>query len=217
MAANAGNFGFMPVGTLTGTPVPKMVLRPTGDSAKGKNDTSIFIGDVVNLDASGAIQRINDAASGGDSRLPLGVVGAVFDVNRRPFTFNQPDSGSFIPTSTRGFVGVYESPHIIYRANCSSTASYLNVGAFCAVRVCAATTLVGRSGMGVDLGANTAATAAGEFLKLYNISPMDGLLDEARLSGQANQDVEVVIVNSQWSNAWLRNIVAEVDVSSWVD
>jgi hypothetical protein len=38
-------------------------------------------------------------------------------------------------------------------------------------------------------------------------------LEESRLSGAANNDVEVIMVNSQWSNSWMRNVVAAIDVS----
>src|SRR3990167_205075 len=203
--------GLIPVRHLHGKTDFQKTLRPTGNGAKGKNDSTIFIGDVVFLDASGAVQRYCDAASGGDTVLPLGVVGDVYNSNRRPFTFNQPGAGPAIPASTMGYVGVYEDPHIVYVANTSATATYLNVGHFAQIRVCAANTAAGRSGMSVDI--TTTPTAAGHAFKMVGISPLDGSLEESRLSGAANNDVEVIMVNGQWSNSWMRNVVAAIDVS----
>jgi hypothetical protein len=204
--------GFIPTRHLQGRTSFQMELRPTGDGTKGKNDTQIYPGDVVYLDASGGIQRFHDAASGGDSQLPLGVVGQVFNADRRPYTFNQPGTGGpYIPTSTMGFAGVYEDPGIIYQAEASATATYLNIGKFLQVRVCAPNTAAGRSGMGVDMG--TTATAAGHPFKMYGISPLDGVLDEARISGEVNNQVQVVLVNSQWTNPFFRQVQGAADVS----
>lgn len=191
--------GYIPVRTLDGSNVFPTVTRPT----LGKNDTQIYAGDVVAIDASGGIQRYHDAASGGDSVLPLGVVARVLNGDGRPFTFNQPGAGPRIPTSSTGFAEVYEAPGIVYQANASATARWItHVGNFAAVRVCAPSTAVGRSGMSVDLG--TVVTAGGQALKVFNISTSE---DEVRVSGEANNDVEVVFVNQQWTNPWFRNFV----------
>lgn len=214
MAANPASYGLIPVRTLDGDSEFPMTLRPTGNNVKGKNDQQIFPGDVVFLDASGGIQKYCDAASGKANPIPLGVVGQVFNSNKRPFTFNQPGAGPFLPVSAVGYAGVYENPDIIFRANASATANYQCVGQFVQIRVSAPSTAAGRSGMGIDVAAIGAqATAAGHVAKLYAISTQDGNLDETRVSGQANNDVEVILVNHQWRNPWLRNVAGVVDVS----
>ena len=194
--------GFIPVNHLTGDLDMKMTLRPT----RGKNNAQIFPGDVVFLDASGAgkgIQKYHDAASAA-AKPPLGVVGMVLNAQRRPYTFNQPGvGGPFIPTSSVGFAGVYEDPGIIYAANASATATFQHVGTFAQIQVTAPNTAAGRSGMAVDLG--TTVSGAGQVLKVVNISPMDGQLEECPISGAANNDVEVVFVQHQWLNDTRRN------------
>lgn len=194
--------GFVPVKNLNGaTGFSVGPMRPT----LGANADALWMGDIVELDVSGRVQRISDIVSGPDSGLPLGVIAQVFNSDGRPFTFNQPGAGPYIPVSTQGFVTVYEDPGIIFVANCSTTATYQDVGALIQVRVCAGVTGVGRSNMGVDLpGVNT---AAGHFAKLYAVNAQDGGLSKTGLSGAANNDVEVLLVNTLWSNPFLRTNV----------
>lgn len=207
---NSNVRGLTPTGHLHGRTSFQMKMRRT----RGQNATHIMAGDVVRL-VSGGVDIVASNASGGDSaNLPLGVVGQVFTVvndKPRPMTFNQPNSGPVINVSTDAIVGVYEDPGIIYSVNCSATASPLHIGMFLEQRVCAGTTAVGRSGHSVTLGTTT--TANGHFMKLYDISNLDGTLDEVPLSGAANQDVEVLLVNHQWNNKWFRNVVGAADVS----
>jgi hypothetical protein len=197
--ANSRVRGFIPVRNLDGSNNFPTTLRPT----LGKNDSAIFAGDMVFLDASGGIQRYHEAVSGGDSRPPLGVVAQVFNADRRPFTFNQPGTGPLIPTSTRGFAAVNENPHTVYTINTSATANFqLHVGKLQAIRVCAASTALGRSGMSLTLG--TTVTGDGHPLKLVNIAGPD---EEVRVCGEANNDVEVVVVNGQWVNPWFSHLM----------
>lgn len=192
--------GFVPVRNLDGSGVFPMTMRPT----LGNNNGPIFPGDVVLMAASGGVDRYPDTgASALSSRIPLGVVGAVFNTDLRPFTFNQPGAGPFIPTSTRGFAGVYENPHTVFTTNVSATATYQHVGTFQLIRATAPSTAVGRSGMSITLAATI--TAAGEVAKIVNISPTEG--DTVRVSGETNQDVEVILVQHMWKNEWRRNFV----------
>ena len=180
-------------------------LRPL----KGKNIAQIMAGDVAHLDASGNVQRYPNNGGGqtAASQLPLGVVANIFDANRRPLTFNQPGvGGPLAPVSSNYFVQLYENPYIIYTANCSSTAAYGNVGEFAQIRVTAGNTAAGRSGMGVDLVA-AGNSAVGYSMKIIGVSPADGLLDEAGVSGAANNDVEVMFVNHVWTNPYQRLFV----------
>ena len=201
--------GFIPVRTLDGSNQFATVTRPT----LGNNAGQIFPGDVVTIVSGGVQSYRNATASGAAANLPLGVVARVLNTQGRPFTFNQPNSGPLIPTSTVGFVEVYENPHIVYQVNTSATAAPLNVGRFAEVRVCAPSTAVGRSGMSVTIG--TVVTAAGEAFKVYNVSTSE---DEVRVSGESNNDVEVVLVNGLWTNPYFSNVVAAIpDVSSLSD
>lgn len=201
--------GFTPVKTLDGSNRFATVTRPT----LGNNIGQIFPGDVVTLISGGIQSYANAVASGAAADLPIGIVARVLNADGRPFTFNQPGAGPRIPTSTVGFAEVYEDPHIVYQVNCSATASPLNIGRFQFVRVCAANTAVGRSGMSITLG--TVTTAAGEPFKLYNISSSE---NEVRVSGEENNDVEVLLVNGQWTNNYFSRVVAAIpDVSSLSD
>ena len=192
--------GFVPTRHITGHMIPAAgPMRPT----MGANADQIVPGDVVELDVSGRLQRVSDIVSGPDTGLPLGVIAQVFNSDGRPFTFNQPGAGPLIPVSTRAFATVYEDPGIIYTANCSTTATYQDVGAFAQVRVCAPTTAVGRSNHGVDL-LGQVNTAAGHYLKIVAVSPQDAVLDETGVSGTGNNDVEVMFVNNLWSNPFTR-------------
>lgn len=208
----ANDKGLWPVGHLQGLRSFQQRLLPT----RGKNPTQLRIGDVVTYAVSGAVRRIADAASGGDTPLAWGVVGAVYNADRRPFTFSQPAAGPHIAASTDGFVGVYEDPHIIYGGNMSATASFLDFGKFVSVRVCAPNTAAGRSGMGISR-VDIANTAAGHPIKLYGILGTDGTLDEVAVCGAANNDVAVVLVNSQFSNPWFRNVTGAADVSGMTE
>ena len=201
--------GFTPVRTLDGSNQFATVTRPT----LGRNNGQIFPGDVVTIVSGGIRSYRHATASGAAANLPLGVVARVLNAQGRPFTFNQPGSGPLIPTSSTGFAEVYENPHIVYQVNASATASPVNVGRFAEIRVCAATTAVGRSGMSITLG--TVVTAAGEAFKVYNLSSSE---EEVRVSGEANNDVEVVMVNGLWTNPYFSNVVAAIpDVSSLSD
>ena len=208
----ANDKGLWPVGHLAGNRSFQQRLLPT----RGKNPTQLRIGDVVTYAVSGAVRRISDAVSGGDTPLVWGVVGSVYNANRRPFTFSQPDAGPYIPASTNGFVGVYEDPHIIYGGNMSATASFLDFGKFVSIRVCAPNTAAGRSGMGVSR-VDIASTAAGHPAKFYSILGTDGTLDEVPASGSVNNDVAVVLVNTQFSNPWFRNVAGAADVSGLME
>jgi len=158
--------GFHPVRNLDGTKNFRMTLRPT----LGKNDTHIFPGDIVRFDASGGVQQAPQDATGADTALVLGVVGQCFNSDLRPLTFNQPTEGPFIRTSTEGWVGVYENPHTVFRAQASATANLeTHVGKFMSygsVDNPAPLTAAGISRRGVRLG--TTVTADGHFLKFYN-------------------------------------------------
>lgn len=197
--------GFVPVRHLHGRTSFQMTLRPT----RGKNHQQLHIGDVVFLDASASkgIQRYHSPASAA-AKPVLGVIGAVYDSNRRPTTFSQPTAGPRIAVSTDGFAGVYEDPDIIFAANASATATFQHVGNLVQVRVCAPNTAAGRSGMGIDIG--TTVSGAGHPFKIFQISPLDGQLDEARVSGAANQDVEVICVHHQWRTANRRNQIEQL-------
>ncbi len=199
MATRANDRGFRPVRHLNGRLNPSPHMRTTvNEGSSGNNANSIFIGDVVYLNTSGALQSYTEAASGAETQLPLGVVANVFDANKRPFTFSQPTNGPFIPTSTEGYAMVYEDPGIIYAANCSTTARHDMVGSFCHVRVCAANTAAGRSGHGLDI--DQSVTAGGHIFKMVGISPLDSTLESPPVSGAANNDIEVLLINSYWSN-----------------
>lgn len=201
--------GFIPVKTLDGSNRFATVTRPT----LGNNAGQIVAGDVIAMVSGGAQSYRNVTASGAAARPPSGVVARVLNADGRPFTFNQPGAGPIIPTSTVGFVEVYEDPHIVYQVNCSATAAPLHVGKFIGVRCCALSTAVGRSGMSVTLG--TVVTAAGEAFKVYNLSTSE---DEVRTSGEANQDLEVILVNGLWTNPYFSDVVAAIpDVSSLSD
>lgn len=196
--------GFIPAGP---SYKPQYVrMRPT----RGKNNAQIRKGDVVYLGASAntGIQRYHDVASGAASRPVLGVVLDVLNADRRPFTFNQPGAGPFIPTSSTGFALVLEDPDATFVANCSSTAVFSDVGRFASIRVSAPNTAVGRSGMSLGSAAIVAnATAVGEVAKIVSISPMDTQLQESPVCGFANQDLEVLFVNHQWRNKWARDTI----------
>lgn len=208
--ANAGVRGLVPTGHLHGRTSFQMKMRRT----RGQNAAALMAGDIVRA-VSGGVDIICSNASGGDNAsLPLGVIGQVFNVSNnkpRPTTHNQPDSGPHVPVSTDAIVGIYEDPGIIFTTNCSATASPLHIGMFLEQRVCAGVTAVGRSGHSVTLGTTT--TATGQVLKFYDISNLDGSLDEVPLSGAANQDIEVILVNHQWNNKHFRNIVGAMATS----
>lgn len=195
---NANPRGLVPTRHLSGVKDFKMTMR----RVRGQNATHIMAGDIVRLVSAGVDIMVN-AASGADTKMPLGVVGQVFNVvdnKPRPMTFSQPDSGPVVPVSTDAIVGVYEDPGIIYATNCSATASPVHIGKFQVQNIQEGTTAVGRSGHSITLG--TTSTADGHFLKVYDISNLDGNLDEVPLSGAANQDVEVIFVNSPWINSY---------------
>lgn len=208
--ANSNIRGFVPTGHLHGRTSFQMKMR----RVRGQNAHHIMAGDIVRQVSAGIDIMASDASGGDTVGPPLGVVGQVFNVvndKPRPMTFSQPDSGPVVPVSTDAIVGVYEDPGIIYATNCSATASPLNIGRFQAAKIAAGVTAVGRSGHSITLGTTT--TAGGHYLKLYDISNLDGTLDEVPLSGAANQDVEVVFVNTQWTNPYFSLVMGAADVS----
>ena len=200
MPVRANIRGFVPVRHINGRLNPSPHMRTTIDqNTSGNNLGSIFAGDIVFLNPNGALTSYADEVTA-TSVLPLGVVAQVLDNNKRPFTFSQPGAGPHIPASTAGYAMVYEDPGLIYTATCSTTANIADVGKFCNVRVCAANTAVGRSGYSVDI--NVAATASAQFMKMVGVSPLDSTLVDLPISGAANQDIEVIFVNQQWSNPY---------------
>ncbi len=152
------------------------------------NLARIMRGDIVQLDANGDVQWVNNLTTAAQ-RAPIGVVAYCLGADRRPLTFNQPTRGPYILTSTDGYVGVYVDPNIIYNVQCDATASRANVGSYIGVTAGAGNTAAGYSTTQVRF-ADVTTTSVGHYLQIVGISP-DELTDnyEGGAAGVRNLEV----------------------------
>lgn len=195
--------GFVPTRHLSGGQRFETVWRPT----RGSNTNQIYPGDPVMLDANGKVQRAIVATAAG--RPWLGVVAAVYNGSRRPRTHALPDNTAFVAVSTSAWLQVYEDPDIIWTVNASASISPLHVGKFINIVIGSANTAAGLSGVGLDV-ADITASSVGHPLKIYRLSPADPLAANGEGTGEANQDLEVIITQHMW-RAKLRSYVVEVN------
>lgn len=183
--------GFAPVRHLSGGQTFSSVRRPL----RGTNINQIYPGDPVRIDASGHIQR---ATLGTAASAPwLGVVKATYGKDQRPRTHSLPENNAYAVVSSSGWVDIYEDPNIIFVVNCSASISPFKVGQFINIVINSPVTAANMSGYGVN-EADCTATAIGHPLKIVRISPQDPLTANADPAGEANNDVEVLIMQHMW-------------------
>lgn len=181
--------GFVPTRTLDGRIDFRTQLRATN----GNNGAHIFPGDLVTMTTAGSIDRwpgTNDA-----TQKPIGVARAVYNTNKRPFTFSQPDNGPFLPASTAGFVDVIEDPDVIYTIHMTTSAGVVDsLMDYFAASAGSPTSAAGRSGFLMDAAATTQPSDSHP-LQLLAVSTNE--LDSPAAGVSAN-DVEVRIAHHRF-------------------
>lgn len=188
--------GFVEHSHLSGAVCP--ATRHYRVKADGVSGTSQkFPGDPVVLLSGHSIAVL--PAAGTAAALPvLGVIRSVLNNDKRPFTFNQPDTGGpFLPASTAGWVEVNIDPHQTYLVNSDATVVSTHIGQFVDVTANSANTAAGRSGFSVELatGVNTAVNTTSFQIIGIGDNNLDGIID-----GESNQDVEVIISRHTFAN-----------------
>lgn len=156
--------GLVPVGTLSGAPYQAAIRTYPVDAS---NDTAIFIGDVVAIEADGNVTP----AAAAESLVSVGVcVGVVVDR-----TVAQTEHPGFLPATTAGNVLVAQGRDILYMIEedgtgntVTATEGYAN---FEIVPGTGSTT-TGRSGTVID--SSSAATTAALPLKGWGLADFPG-------------------------------------------
>ena len=165
-----------------------------------RNAAQIFPGDLVFLDANGEVQAFTGTSA--TAIAPLGVVQAVYNSNKRPLTFNQPDvGGPFVQASTAAWIAVHDDPDLVFLVNADASANRTMIGDFASVTAGAANTAAGRSGMAISV-ATVTATAVGHPLKIVGLGPTE--IDGAYGAGN---DLEVIISNHVWRRHDRNNVI----------
>jgi len=112
--------GFKAVRHLSGTNNFRTRTIAVDDS----NPKPIYMGHAVVLSSGKAVEHTSTGVG-----PILGIVKACYSsLKNRPLTFNQPNSGPFIPASTAGFVDVYIDPDIVYEVVADSGMTAAQVG-----------------------------------------------------------------------------------------
>jgi hypothetical protein len=165
------------------------------DGASGSHQK--FPGDPVVLVSGNSVARIAVAATA--AALPVvGVIRACFNSDKRPLTFNQPNTGGgFIPASTAGFVEVNVDPFQTYLVNTDATVVSTLIGQYADVTANTPSTAAGRSGFSIEVatGVNTAANTAPFQIISIGDDNLDGIT-----GGESNQNVEVRIMQHAFLN-----------------
>jgi len=167
------------------------------------NATALFMGDPVVRGAQGGVERFDpvNASTVALQRGLLGVVRAIYDTNGKPLTHSQPTNGPFLDASTAGFVEVITDPDVVYRVNCSATATRADIGNFAPVTFGVYNSAAGISGAGIDL--TTVASGAGEqVFRVLNVAEA-GFPDDVT-EAAANNDIEVMIADHEYRRAHQR-------------
>lgn len=183
-------FGFAPVRNMAaGGDLPTRMYRVTATG----NTQGLFIGDPVRFNPNGVgIARVSGNAAA-NTRI-LGVVAQMFDDNGRPLTFNQPNRGPFLPSSTSGWAAVYDSQQITFICQVDGSAAETLVGQY--VSLTAATnggnTAAGTSILQIRAGSGDTSV---KMFQVLGISPTEsrGLGSFANASGWGNTDIDVEV------------------------
>jgi len=196
--SDANPRGFTPARRLDGQPPARAKLYPTG----GRNRAQIYRGDVVYLDTNGELQRVDFSPASATQRGLLGVVQAVYNENKRPFTHNLPATGHYIAASTTGFAAVVDDPDCVFIVELESPCTNAAVGQWCNVTANAPNTAAGYSRLRV---ADVTATSIGHPFKILGLAYTELAVTAA---GSNNNDVEVIITNHMWRKARTNNTMS---------
>lgn len=180
--ATSAKKGFVPVRTLGGGTYGRSKLY----QAQEARAHTLAVGDPVVL-SGGYVTRQTNATA--DSTNYLGVIRAVYDTNKRPLTFSQPNRPPYLNTSVAGWVDVIDTPDQVYAVQIAASVGPSDIGSSLWVDATAC-----NSATGISQYVVTQSTAAGGFpqWRLIGISPLDLATTAA---GSPNNRVEVVAVN----------------------
>ena len=171
--------GFVPGRHLTGAKTARSNLYPTDANLLAP----LGVGDAVVL-SSGYLQRYTTAAAASH----LGVVKALYDSNRRPFTHTLPTRAAYLPISTAGWVDVYDDPDQTFIVECRVSIGPSDRGLIAEVNVTGMNSATGISRMHVEEA--TASDAAGIW-RIIGLAPSELAVTAG---GSTNNDIEVVAV-----------------------
>lgn len=168
------------------------------------NPTRIMPGDPVRMLADGQIQRVRTSAVTVAELAVLGVVARCYNVNGRPLTFSQPDTGPTLNASTAGFVDVYDDPDMTFIVNTTGTVSVAQRGMFARVTAATANTAAGISGFKLAVE-DTTASAVGHQYQILGPAPEHriGLVTETGFDA-STMDVEVRIADHLFNRRRVR-------------
>jgi hypothetical protein len=192
--SGASRRGLVASRTLEGEPPNRTKLYPT----LGGNAAAVYKGDLVFLDTTGRIQVFTGTSAAAPA--PIGVVAAIYNSNKRPFTHNLPSTPLNIPVSTAGFAAVHDDPDTVFVIEADASLQPQDVGKYATVSAGPANTAAGTSGM-VLVYTEVTGTSVGHPLTIVGLAPNE--LDE--LGGTSN-DVEVVISNHHFRKNRARNV-----------
>lgn len=164
--------GFLPYRNLAG----KVDHSTRRYRTRALNVTPLFVNDLVVL-VSGAtgsgVTSFRPAIDGtAAAAAPLGVVQGLYDSNKKPLVFSQPNKGPYLNAATDGYVDVIVDPHTTYLVNVNGTASAAMFGRFGVVDVTAMGTATGISNMGLSI--TTSNTNVVALTSANNSTPVDG-------------------------------------------
>lgn len=185
--------GLIPSRTLDGS----MNFHILEHRVSATNLRRIMRGDIVQLDAVGDVQWVNNLTTVAQ-RAPLGVVAYCLGPDRRPLTFNQPTRGPYIETSTDGYVGVYSDPNIIFNVQADATAIRTDVGGFIGITAGAGNTAAGYSTTQVRY-TDITVSATGKFLQIVGLAP-DELSEQYQGGTAGTTNIEVRFSRMAFSN-----------------
>lgn len=157
---------------------------------------AIRAGDPVISVSGNTVVRLGAAATA--AQVPvLGIVRAVYNKNKRPFTHNLPSSNLEIAASATGWCEINVDPNQTYLVNTDGTVTSTHIGQYFEATAAAAGTAAGRSGFSIEIGTGTNTAGATTPFQIVNIGAnnLGGIV-----GGENNQDVEVVIVTPTMRN-----------------
>jgi len=160
-----------------------------------KNTARIWSGDLVYLDADGAVQSYTAAAS---ANTPiLGVVDAVYDRSGghpKPKTHALPSGIAGAEVSADSFIAVHDDPAIVFVGMADASSGQTDIGKYASVSAGTPVTAAGRSGAVIKNSSTEASAGGGAILKIVGLAPSE--LDR---TGGTNNDIEVVIAHHHFN------------------
>lgn len=179
--SNIVQYGFRP--HRGGSSTPHQVMRFLTDGTA--NSTSLFVGDVVQIDAGGGIK----AATAGDHLGNLGVIVGIYDSNGIPAGHpSSSNANKYLAASTKALIDVALAlPGALFVGQSLAT-SYAAVDVFAGVDLVATAGSTTTATSGHNLGA--VSTGVKDFLLL---GPVD---NPGNALGSANCDMVVCFLSS---------------------